>query len=167
MLIAAMNPCPCGYFGDPVKECTCSLSMVSRYQKRISGPLLDRIDIHIKVPRVEYDKLTDARLGEKSEDIRARVEKAREVQRQRFADTPLICNADMSPAAVREYCQVNEAGRSLLKTAMQQLSMSARTFHLSRPTGLAPRYGARIGSDRQGCSCIVDCPLQSRGPECA
>jgi len=129
MLIAAMNPCPCGYFGDPVKECTCSLSMVSRYQKRISGPLLDRIDIHVEVPRVEYDKLTDDRLGEKSEDIRARVEKAREVQRQRFAGTSLACNADMGPAEVREYCGVDDAGRSLLKAAMQQLAMSARAFH--------------------------------------
>ncbi len=135
MLIAAMNPCPCGYFNDPVKECTCSLSMVSRYQKRISGPLLDRIDIHIEVPRVEYDKLTDDRLGEKSEDIRARVEKAREMQRRRFASIgghgvpALRCNADMGPAEVREYCGVDEAGRSLLKAAMQQLSMSARAFH--------------------------------------
>jgi len=109
--------------------------MVSRYQKRISGPLLDRIDIHVEAPRVEYDKLTDARLGEKSEDIRARVEKAREVQRQRFADTSLACNADMGPAEVREYCQVDEAGRSLLKAAMQQLAISvskaasARAFH--------------------------------------
>jgi magnesium chelatase family protein len=118
MLIAAMNPCPCGYFGDPVKECTCSLTMVSRYQKRISEPLLDRIDIHVEVPRVEYDKLTDERLGEKSEDIRARVERAREVQCQRFAGTSLACNADMGPAEVREYCQVDEAGRSLLKAAM-------------------------------------------------
>ena len=141
--------------------------MVENYQKRISGPLLDRIDIHVEVPRVEYEKLTDDRLGEKSEDIRARVEEARQVQRQRFAGTPLVCNADMGSVEVKEYCQVDEAGRSLLKAAMQQLSMSARAFHLSRPTGLAPRYGARIGSDRQGCSCIVDCPLQSRGPECA
>jgi len=89
----------------------------------------------VEVPRVEYDKLTDARLGEKSEDIRARVEKAREVQRQRFADTSLACNADMGPAEVREYCQVDETGRSLLKAAMQQLAISvseaasARAFH--------------------------------------
>jgi len=128
-LVAAMNPCPCGYFGDPVKECTCTLSMVSRYQKRLSGPLLDRIDIHTEVPRVEYDKLTDDRLGEPSEQIRARVEKARRIQRQRFADTGLSCNADMGPAEVREYCQVDEAGRSLLRAAMQQLQMSARAFH--------------------------------------
>ena len=103
--------------------------MVSRYQKRISGLLLDRIDIHIEVPRVEYDKLTDDRLGEESEDIRARVETAREVQRQRFDGTSLACNADMGPAEVREYCQIDEAGRSLLKAAMQQLAMSARAFH--------------------------------------
>jgi magnesium chelatase family protein len=128
-LVAAMNPCPCGFFGDPVKECTCSLSMVSRYQKRLSGPLLDRIDIHTDVPRVEYDKLTDDRLGEPSEMVRARVEKARRTQRQRFADSGLSCNADMGPAEVREYCQVDEAGRSLLRAAMQQLQMSARAFH--------------------------------------
>ncbi len=146
MLIAAMNPCPCGYFGDPVKECTCSLSMVSRYQKRISGPLLDRVDIHIEVPRVEYDKLTDARLGEKSEDIRARVEKAREVQRQRFEGTTLRCNADMGPAEVREYCQIDEAGRSLLKAAMQQLAMSARAFH--RVLKLARTIADLAGSER-------------------
>ena len=128
-LVAAMNPCPCGFFGDPVKECTCSLSMVSRYQKRLSGPLLDRIDIHVDVPRVEYDKLTDDRLGEPSEMVRARVEKARRLQRQRFADSGLSCNADMGPAEVRQYCQVDEGGRSLLRAAMQQLQMSARAFH--------------------------------------
>jgi magnesium chelatase family protein len=103
--------------------------MVSRYQKRLSGPLLDRIDIHIEVPRVEYEKLTDDRLGEPSEAIRTRVEKARRLQRQRFADSGLSCNADMGPAEVREYCQIDEAGRSLLRAAMQQLQMSARAFH--------------------------------------
>jgi len=120
--------------------------MVSRYQKRISGPLLDRIDIHIEVPRVEYDKLTDDRLGEKSEDIRDRVEKAREVQRQRFEGTALLCNADMGPAEVREYCQVDEAGRSLLKAAMQQLAMSARAFH--RVLKLARTIADLAGSER-------------------
>jgi len=129
MLVAAMNPCPCGYFGDPTRECTCSLSMVSRYQKRISGPLLDRIDIHIEVPRVDYEKLADDRLGEPSAVIRRRVEAARERQRRRFAGTNLTCNADMGPAEVREYCRVDETGRSLLKAAMRQLAMSARAFH--------------------------------------
>ncbi len=129
ILVAAMNPCPCGYFGDPVKECTCSLAMVSRYQKRISGPLLDRIDIHIEVPRVDYDKLTDDRLDEPSARIRERVERAREVQRRRFAGTSLTCNADMGPAEVRGYCRLNEAGRGLVRAAMHQLQMSARAFH--------------------------------------
>ena len=103
--------------------------MVSRYQKRLSGPLLDRIDIHIEMPRVEYEKLTDDRLGEPSEAIRTRVEKARRLQRQRFEGTGSSCNADMGPAEVREYCQIDEAGRSLLRAAMQQLQMSARAFH--------------------------------------
>lgn len=146
MLIAAMNPCPCGYFGDPVKECTCSLTMVSRYQKRISGPLLDRIDIHVDVPRVEYEKLTDERLGEKSEEIRARVERAREVQQRRFQGTALHCNADMGPAEVREYCRIDETGRGLLKAAMQQLSMSARAFH--RVLKLARTIADLAGSER-------------------
>ena len=137
MLVAAMNPCPCGYYGDPVKECTCSAMMISRYRKRISGPLLDRIDIHIEVPRVEYDKLTDDRLGEPSAAIRARIEKAREIERQRFTGMMggaagrirLLTNADMGPAEVREYCRLDEAGKSLLRAAMSQLGMSARAFH--------------------------------------
>ncbi len=129
MLIAAQNPCPCGYYGDPVKECTCSNSMVSRYQKRISGPLLDRFDIHIEVPRVDYEKLSGDRLGEPSAAIRERVEAARERQRQRFEGTSLLSNADMGAAEVRNFCQVDEAGRNLLRAAMQQLHMSARAYH--------------------------------------
>ncbi|HIC94126.1 MAG TPA: ATP-binding protein [Anaerolineae bacterium] len=146
MLVAAMNPCPCGYFGDPTRECTCSLSMVSRYQKRISGPLLDRIDIHIEVPRVDYEKLADDRLGEPSAVIRRRVEAARERQRRRFAGTNLTCNANMGPAEVREYCRVDEAGRSLLKAAMRQLAMSARAFH--RILKLARTIADLEGSER-------------------
>ena len=133
-LIAAMNPCPCGFYGDPLKPCTCSHATVTKYQKRISGPLLDRIDIHIGVPRVEYDKLSDQRLGEPSAAIQARVEAAREIQRQRFAvaDAPagdITHNADMRVAEVRKYCQLDEAGRALMKTAMQQLQLSARAYH--------------------------------------
>jgi len=146
MLIAAMNPCPCGYFGDPVRECTCSMSMVSRYQKRISGPLMDRIDIHVEVPRVEYEKLADDRLGEPSARIRERVEKAREVQRQRFANTPLQCNADMGPAEVRQYCQIDQAGKALLRAAMQQLHMSARAYH--RILKLARTIADLAGAER-------------------
>ena len=145
MLIAAQNPCPCGYYGDPLKECTCSATTVSRYQKRISGPLLDRIDIHIEVPRVEYEKLSDDRLGEPSAAIRERVEAARERQRRRFAGTALLTNADMGPAEVREYCPVDDAGRNLLRAAMQQLQMSARAYH--RILKLARTIADLAGSD--------------------
>jgi len=146
VLIAAMNPCPCGYWGDPVRECTCSPATVTRYQKRISGPLLDRIDIHVEVPRVDYNKLTDDRRGEPSAAIRERVERAREVQRHRFADTPLTCNAEMGPTEVREICRLDEAGRALVRAAMQQLQMSARAFH--RILKLARTIADLGGSER-------------------
>ena len=129
MLISAMNPCPCGYFGDPTRECTCSAGSIARYQKRISGPLLDRIDIHIEVPRVEYEKLTDQREGERSADVRARVQAARERQAARFAGTRIACNADMGPAEVRVHCQVDATAQPLLRAAMQRLQLSARAFH--------------------------------------
>jgi len=129
MLIAAMNPCPCGYFGDPVRECTCTPATVTRYQKRISGPLLDRIDIHAEVPRVDFDKLTDDRLGEPSAAVRERVEAARERQRTRLSGTGLTCNADMGVGDVRRYCPLEETGRSLVRQAMSQLQLTARAFH--------------------------------------
>lgn len=135
MLIAALNPCPCGYYQDPVKECTCSLSTIARYQKRISGPLLDRIDIHITVPRVDYEKLSGNRIGESSAVIRARVEKARELQRKRFEGnvndgaTQLQANADMGPAEVRQFCELEEAGKQLMRAAMKQMNLSARAYH--------------------------------------
>ena len=128
-------PCPCGYYSDPVRECTCSPATVTRYQKRISGPLLDRIDIHVDVPRVDYAKLTDQRLGESSAAIQARVETARERQRQRFLNSAanggvaLACNADMRPADVRVHCKLDDAGTSLMRSAMSQLQLSARAFH--------------------------------------
>jgi magnesium chelatase family protein len=146
MFIGALNPCPCGYYGDAVKECTCSLAMVSRYQKRISGPLLDRIDIHIEVPRVEYEKLSGDRLGEPSAAIRARVEAARQRQARRFEGSRLLANADMGPAEVRDFCTVDEAGRSLLRAAMQQLQMSARAYH--RILKLARTIADLAGSER-------------------
>jgi len=146
MFISAMNPCPCGYYGDPVRECTCSLSTISRYQKRISGPLLDRIDIHVEVPRVDYNKLTDERLGEPSAAIQARVERAREAQRQRFAGMEMSSNADMGPGEVRRICQLDETGRGLIRAAMQQLQMSARAFH--RILKLARTIADLAGNER-------------------
>ncbi|MCL4535868.1 MAG: YifB family Mg chelatase-like AAA ATPase [Bacteroidetes bacterium] len=129
MLVASMNPCPCGYYGDPVRPCTCSSGAVSRYQKRISGPMMDRIDIHVDVPRMDYQKLTDERLGEPSRAIRERVEAARTVQTRRFAGTRLTCNAEMGPEEVRRFCVVEPAAQGLLRAAMNQLHMSARAFH--------------------------------------
>ncbi len=129
MLVGAMNPCPCGYYGDALRECTCSMATVTRYQKRISGPLLDRIDIHVEVPRVDFDKLSDDRLGEPSDFVRGRVEAARAIQRQRFSGTEITCNADMGPGDVLRYCKLDEAGRVLVRQAMQQLQLSARAYH--------------------------------------
>ena len=128
-LIAAMNPCPCGYYGDLTKACTCSSSMITRYQKRISGPLMDRIDIHIEVPRVDYDKLSDKRFGESSKTVQERVEKARSFQRQRFIDTDLTCNADMRPAEVHKYCTLGDETAHLMRSAMNQFQFSARAYH--------------------------------------
>ena len=124
-----MHPCPRGYYGDPIKPCTCSSATVTKYQKRISGPLLDRIDIHIEVPRVEYEKLSDQRLGEPSAAIRQRVELARQRQRERFTGGEVACNADMRPAEVRKYCELDDTCRTLMRTAMNQLQLSARAYH--------------------------------------
>jgi len=130
-LIAAMNPCPCGYAGDPERACTCSHQTVTRYQKRISGPMLDRIDIHIEVPRVDFEKLSDKRRGESSEEIRERVEAAREKQRQRFngLENGVMTNTDMRVAEVRQFCELDGAGQELVKAAMTQLQLSARAYH--------------------------------------
>jgi len=129
MLIGAMNPCPCGYYGDTQKQCTCSPSAITTYQKRISGPLLDRIDMLLHVPRVEYQKLSSARLGESSADIRQRVVKARERQAKRFAGTELFSNADMTPAEVRQYCVLDAASQALMQVAMRQMQLTARGYH--------------------------------------
>ena len=135
-LVGAMNPCPCGYYGDPVRPCTCSSMVVTKYQKRISGPLLDRIDIHMEVPRVDYEKLSSERLGESSARVRERVEVARQRQRERFhsdvSGGPLSActnNADMHIAEVRKFCTLDETGQTLMKTAMNQLQLSARGYH--------------------------------------
>jgi magnesium chelatase family protein len=129
MLIGAMNPCPCGYYGDTQKQCTCSPSAITTYQKRISGPLLDRIDMLLHVPRVEYQKLSSARLGESSADIRQRVVKARERQAKRFAGAELFSNADMTRGEVRQYCVLDAASQALMQVAMRQMQLTARGYH--------------------------------------
>lgn len=105
------------------------LMMITRYQKRISGPLMDRIDLHVEVPRVEYEKLTSGRRGEPSEQIRQRVEKARQIQAERFKAHTLYANADMGPSEVRTLCQLDDTGNRLMRSAMAQMNLSARAFH--------------------------------------
>lgn len=129
MLVGAMNPCPCGYYGDNMRQCTCAPAAISNYQKRISGPLLDRIDIHLQVPRVDYQKLSDQRSGEPSAIIRERVEAARQIQIKRFEGTKLVSNADMTPKEIRQYCLLEPAGEALMKTALRQLHLTARGYH--------------------------------------
>ena len=129
MLIASMNPCPCGYFNHPEKECVCGAGVVQKYLSKVSGPLLDRIDIHIEVTPVDFDQLADERKAESSEHIRTRVVQAREIQTTRYAGKEHIyCNAQMSSTQVREWCTISSAGQTLLKTAMQKLQLSARAY---------------------------------------
>jgi magnesium chelatase family protein len=130
-LIAAMNPCPCGFYGDTQKPCTCAQAMVTKYQKRISGPMLDRIDIHIEVPRVDYEKLSGDRVGESSASIRARVQVARNIQQLRFTNyqSDIICNADMRVGEIRQFCKLQDEGQSLMRAAMSQMNLSARAYH--------------------------------------
>ena len=128
-LVAAMNPCPCGFYGDSIRECSCAPSLVTRYQKRISGPLLDRIDMFVEVPRVDYEKLMNKDDAETSKQARQRVEDARGRQLSRFEGTTLACNADMGPAQVKDVCALQDGARGLLQQATQQLQLSARAFH--------------------------------------
>lgn len=129
MLAAAMNPCPCGYFTDPTKECTCNTAQIQKYMSRISGPLLDRIDIHIEVPAVKFKDLTSSSTGEKSEEIRKRVVKAREIQQKRFESIKHIyCNADMGSKELKKFCKIDSSSEDLLKMAMTRLGLSARAY---------------------------------------
>ena len=129
MLVAAMNPCPCGFLSDPRRECSCSPLLIERYRSRVSGPLLDRIDLHIEVPGVEFSELTGSAEQESSSDIRNRVGAARERQRHRFAQRQdLFCNGHMDGRDSRNYCSLNDGSRSLLETAIERLSLSARAY---------------------------------------
>ncbi len=129
MLVASMNPCPCGYFNHPEKDCVCAPGIVQKYLNRISGPLLDRIDIHIEVIPVPFDKLSEARPSESSTLVRERVQKAREIQENRYQDSKGIhTNAQMSTRMLRKYCEPDKPGQNLLKTAMERLGLSARAY---------------------------------------
>ncbi len=129
LLVAAMNPCPCGYNGDPNNDCSCSPPQIQKYLSRISGPLLDRIDIHIEVPAVKYKELSARESGESSEEIRIRVENARTVQLNRFRDLPHIyCNAHMESREIRHWCRIDARGEELMKMAITRIGLSARAY---------------------------------------
>jgi magnesium chelatase family protein len=128
MLVAAMNPCPCGFLGDPQHECICTPTMLQRYQTRLSGPLLDRIDLHIEVPRVPHKDLADPLDAEPSVAIRTRVEAARQKQRDRLAALGLHSNAQMQARHIRRFCAVDDEGQKLLEMVTDRLGLSARTY---------------------------------------
>ena len=129
MLVAAMNPCPCGYHGDPKRECRCSPAVVERYRRKISGPLLDRIDLHVEAPAVEYKELSDMVPAESSAAIRKRIIQARKIQQKRFAKSKKVtCNARMTHAHLKEHCRLDDRGNELLKNAMTDLNFSARAY---------------------------------------
>ena len=128
MLVAAMNPCPCGYFGHPTRECICSPKAVHNYLSKISGPMLDRIDIHIEVPPVNYDELNSTGREETSAEIRARVNRARDIQTERYRGTDVSCNARLTPAMLKKYCVMEDKASGYLKMAFEKLGMSARAY---------------------------------------
>ena len=129
ILVAAQNPCPCGYSTDPEKQCTCNTAQIIRYQKKISGPLLDRIDIYLEVPAVKYEKLAEGARGEESEKIRERVSKARKVQEVRFYGSKAMTNAEMSLKQIKKFCVLSQECKNLLLSASRQLGFSARSYH--------------------------------------
>lgn len=128
ILVAAMNPCPCGFASDPEKECTCAPYQIENYNKKISGPILDRVDLHIEVPRVDFEKLSSLASGERSEVIKKRVQNARLIQQHRFKDSPFITNSEMDSETVKKFCQLNEESKNILKTAVDQMHLSARAY---------------------------------------
>ena len=122
------NPCACGFLSDPRHQCTCTPGQIHRYKRRVSGPLLDRIDIHIEVPAVPYKELSAEYTGEKSEDIRKRVVAARDIQLERFKGDKIYCNGQMKTRHIKKYCKLKEDAQSLLETAMHKLGLSARAY---------------------------------------
>jgi magnesium chelatase family protein len=128
MLVAAMNPCPCGYLGDPQHGCSCTPAMLQRYRTRLSGPLLDRIDLQVEVPRIAYRDLSDTRPGEASSMIRSRVEQARSIQHERLGTLRIHCNARMGPRQIHTFCRTDAAAQGLLRQVTDRLGLSARTY---------------------------------------
>jgi magnesium chelatase family protein len=128
ILVGAMNPCPCGYYGDSLKACRCSAQQIRQYQARISGPLLDRIDIHIEVPHVKYKDITGKYSGESSSSIKSRINEARTIQNKRFVNQPVLCNAQMSEKHLKTFCKLGEESQKLIEMAIDKLGLSARAY---------------------------------------
>lgn len=128
MFVASMNPCPCGYYGSKDKECTCTPQMISKYMGKISGPLLDRIDIQIEVTPVKYKKLDSTENIETSKDIKERVNKARKIQRDRYKEEKIYSNSQLTPKLIEKYCKLDEGGRKILQAAFEKLGLSARAY---------------------------------------
>ncbi|MBU1092741.1 ATP-binding protein, partial [Patescibacteria group bacterium] len=159
MLVAAQNPCPCGYFGDPQKSCTCSAGQIHNYQRKISGPMLDRIDLCIQVPRISYDKFIGTSLAENSETIRQRVTKIQLIQQDRFANSETCNNSEMTTAELKEFCQLDATGHDLMRHAIDKMNLSGRAYSrtlkvartiadLSNSTNIQPQYLAEALSYR-------------------
>ena len=129
MLVAAMNPCPCGHYGNVQRQCRCGYSQIQRYRSRVSGPLLDRIDLHVEVAAVSEQELMGRPRGESSEAMGARVAAARQRQLARFRGTPVRTNADMTPAMIEAHCLLGEDGKAILRMALRDLNLSARAYH--------------------------------------
>jgi magnesium chelatase family protein len=130
LLVVAANPCPCGYYSDKLRECTCTLQQIQRYTSRVSGPLLDRIDLHLEVGAVPFQEINDERQGESSETIKKRVDASRAIQEKRYEGKPAIhCNAQMGPSEIKKHCQLDEASQTLLKKSVEKLGLSARGYH--------------------------------------
>ena len=164
MLVGAMNPCPCGYYGDPRRECSCSASQVYRYARRISGPMLDRIDIFVEVPSVDYDKLVGPANAEPSRSVRDRTERARKVQSKRFGGSDILTNSDMGPNDVYRFCQLDEQASGLVKSAMKQMHLSARAYH--RILKLARTIADLADEEQIGLAHVAEA-LQYRPPQWA
>ena len=129
MLIAACNPCPCGYLGDPERRCTCMPGAVAKYRRKLSGPIQDRIDLHVEVPRLKFEKLTAEAVAEPSEPIRLRIAQARQLERQRFHGLGYLTNSEMPPQDIKKFCAVDEQTRDLLRNAVDRQHLSARAYH--------------------------------------
>ncbi len=160
MLVAAMNPCPCGYFTDPNKPCKCSPNQIDKYLSRISGPLIDRIDIHIEVPPVPFRELRSTRDGSDSATLREQVIRTREIQRQRFGENSTTLNGRMGPRQLRKFCQIDEAGERLLKQALTELGLSARAH--DKILRVARTIADLAGEERIRCDHLTEAIMYRR-----